>query len=79
MAEWMIELNGFEVFGYLEKSFPRLLKYRFLNGRKTGIFQRGQTMSFGQKLEILNYVFLSRIGRERVRGLLMFYIENKAF
>ena len=48
----------FEVFGYLEKSFPRLLKYRFLNGRKTGIFQRGQTMSFGQKLEILNYVFL---------------------
>lgn len=69
----------FEVFGYLEKSFPRLLKYRFLNGRKTGIFQRGQTMSFGQKLEILNYVFLSRIGLERVRDLLMFYIENKAF
>lgn len=62
----MIELNGFEVFGYLEKSFPRFLKYRFLNGRKTGIFQRGQTMSFGQKLEILNYVFLSRIGLERV-------------
>lgn len=69
----------FEVFGYLEKSFPRLLKYRFLNGRKTGIFQRGQTMSFGEKLEILNYVFLSRIGLERVRGLVMFYIENKVF
>ena len=69
----------FEVFGYLEKSFPRLLKYRFLNGRKTGIFQRGQTMSFGQKVEILNYVFLSRIGLERVRGLVMFCIENKAF
>lgn len=69
----------FEVFGYLEKSFPRLLKYRVLNGRKTGIFQRGQTMSFGEKLEILNYVFLSRIGLERVRGLVMFYIENKAF
>ena len=69
----------FEVFGYLEKSFPRLLKYRFLNGRKTGIFQRGQTMSFGQKLESLNYVFLSRIGLERVRGLVMFCIENKAF
>ena len=66
----------FEVFGYLEKSFPRLLKYRFLNGRKTGIFQ---TMSFGQKLEILNYVFLSRIGLERVRGLVLFCIENKAF
>ena len=80
MAVWMIELNGFwSIHGYLEKSFPRLLKYRFLNGRKTGIFQRGQTMSFGQKLEILNYVFLSRIGLERVRGLLMFYIENKAF
>lgn len=69
----------FEVFGYLEKSFPRLLKYRFLNGRKTGIFQRGQTMSFGEKLEILNYVFLSRIGLERVSGLVMFYIENKVF
>lgn len=69
----------FEVFGYLEKSFPRLLKYRVLNGRKTGIFQRGQTMSFGEKLEILNYVFLSRIGLERVSGLVMFYIENKAF
>ena len=34
----------FEVFGYLEKSFPKLLKYQFLNGRKTGIFQRVQTM-----------------------------------
>lgn len=36
-------------------------------------------MSFGEKLEILNYVFLSRIGLERVRGLVMFYIENKVF
>ena len=79
MAEWMIELNGFWSIWLLKKSFPRLLKYRFLNGRKTGIFQRGQTMSFGQKLEILNYVFLSRIGLERVRGLVMFCIENKAF
>ena len=36
-------------------------------------------MSFGEKLEILNYVSLSRIGLERVRSLVMFYIENKAF
>lgn len=36
-------------------------------------------MSFGEKLEILNYVFLSRIGLERVSGLVMFYIENKVF
>ena len=42
-------------------------------------FPKGSNHDFGQKLEILNCFFLSRIGLERVRGLVMFYIENKAF
>lgn len=54
---------------------------------KISIYEWSQNWNFpiesnhdsGKKLEILNCFFWSRIGRERVRGLVMFFIENKAF
>ena len=75
---WMIELNGLWSIWLLRKKLPLAIKISIFEWSQNWNFPKGSNHDFGQKLEILNCFFLSRIGLERVRGLVMFYIENKA-
>ena len=45
-------------------SRPRRYKQPILNSRHIEIFQTGLTHNFGQKMEILSFLFMDRIGLE---------------
>jgi len=50
----------------------------FYHSRKIGIFAKGLTHNFGQKLAFSSKVFFS-FQKAKIYSLMMFYIENKAF